>query len=523
MEARRASQASVAPLTTPPERKPPSSTVDDSRPNWFVGDYVRVDSSTAPGINRPDGYGFVVAVRGVGADTEIDVQYDAGNGGHLHKGISIEEAVTASLSFTFGSTSSRQHLKRRKVESPNRFTYAVPTSTTSARDTDSAETPQAALLRELRQAASTNRGKGWRRKDLKLGENKRLNQAEKQQLLMEAMLMDEFLAREKMNRHTKRGRGGTFGARKTKHNPITITYLVQHAWGMGKSYLRRLRNETTKAAKTSATAVPVIGAVPGKAASVPRGSVIESRPAARRIYTAKEMYINASCQTMALENLDSVSSAEYRRRRATASKQWEKCDSKTKALWENRAREHDERFPSIKPLLLEQLRQNPSISWERLAGAINNWCSASAIQRWLTSYLSYGTYSEMISPLLSVHQKTKHLAFARRLRGNWYRGSGKFLLINYDEKWFWGLVLRAAAKECPELGLNPRSFQTYHKKHINKVMVVAFTGFAYVDSMENGGVGLKLGCFRAEAPKIAAKMVRQSRKTEDGVRQLIIL
>jgi len=73
MEARRASQGSVAPLTTPPERKPPSSTVDDSRPNWFVGDYVRVDSSTAPGINRPDGYGFVVAVRGVGADTEIDV------------------------------------------------------------------------------------------------------------------------------------------------------------------------------------------------------------------------------------------------------------------------------------------------------------------------------------------------------------------------------------------------------------------------------------------------------------------
>ena len=54
-------------------------------------------------------------------------------------------------------------------------------------------------------------------------------------------------------------------------------------------------------------------------------------------------------------------------------------------------------------------------------------------------------------------------------------------------------------------------------------MVVAFTAFAFIDSMENGGVGLKLGCFRAEAAKIAAKMVRESRKTEDGVRQVIIL
>ena len=164
MEARRASQVSGTPLTTSPERKLPSSTVDDSRPYWRVGDYVRVDSCTAPGINRSDGYGFVVAVRGVGADTEIDVRYVAGDGGYLHKGISIEEAVTASLGSTFGPTSLRQHPKRRKVGSIDRFRLAVETSTTSTRKPESAKTPQAALISELQLAASTNRGKGWRRK-----------------------------------------------------------------------------------------------------------------------------------------------------------------------------------------------------------------------------------------------------------------------------------------------------------------------------------------------------------------------
>ena len=39
--------------------------------------------------------------------------------------------------------------------------------------------------------------------------------------------------------------------------------------------------------------------------------------------------------------------------------------------------------------------------------------------------------------------------------------AGKFLLINYDEKWMWRFVLRKYAKAVPELGVEQHDFSTY--------------------------------------------------------------
>jgi hypothetical protein len=96
-------------------------------------------------------------------------------------------------------------------------------------------------------------------------------------------------------------------------------------------------------------------------------------------------------------------------------------------------------------------------------------------------------------PLLSPLQKKKHVDFCVHLRNNWGLPRGKYLWIHYDEKWFYGMVLRANAKKCNELGLDKLTCFLYHKYHIDKVMAVAVTGFGFDGTVENGGDGLKIG------------------------------
>ena len=86
----------------------------------------------------------------------------------------------------------------------------------------------------------------------------------------------------------------------------------------------------------------------------------------------------------------------------------------------------------------------------------------------------------------------------------------------YDKKWFWGLVTRRGAKCCEELGINQQSFKAYHKCHINKVMAIAFTAFAFEDSIDNGGVGEKLKLIRAQGKKVASKTQKKAVRQDDG-------
>ena len=83
--------------------------------------------------------------------------------------------------------------------------------------------------------------------------------------------------------------------------------------------------------------------------------------------------------------------------------------------------------------------------------------------------------------------------------------------INFDEKWFYGCVPRMA-KRCEGLGLKMTNKLAVHKSHITKVMVLAVTGYAFVDNVENGGVGLKIGLYRAQAARVASRVVREGRR-----------
>ena len=80
----------------------------------------------------------------------------------------------------------------------------------------------------------------------------------------------------------------------------------------------------------------------------------------------------------------------------------------------------------------------------------------------------------------------------------------------------WGLVVRQYAKACKQFGLDRKVLKAYHRNHINKVMLTAFTAFAFEDSIENGGEAVKLGIFCAQSYKVAEKEVRESERQEDG-------
>jgi len=61
-------------------------------------------------------------------------------------------------------------------------------------------------------------------------------------------------------------------------------------------------------------------------------------------------------------------------------------------------------------------------------------------------------------------------------------------------------------------GYSPKEIRAHHKFHISKTMGIAFVGFAFIVSMENGGDGIKLHFTRAES----ARVTQKSYTSKDG-------
>ena len=61
-----------------------------------------------------------------------------------------------------------------------------------------------------------------------------------------------------------------------------------------------------------------------------------------------------------------------------------------------------------------------------------------------------------------------------------------------------------------------KAYKAYHKNHINKVIMTAFTTYAFMDSTENGGEVVKLGMLQAQSFKVAERTVREGVRQEDG-------
>ena len=508
---------------SPPDRKPflkfqfDINTAVEPTTILFEGMYVEVSGDSSPNMNRPWGCGFITGpVRHIGADSFVDVKYTvAYDGGRLHKNIHVMDDITIASyhqDMLMGVPQRAASLNQSRVEEEHEIAGDGRIKTE--------------ILIDLLKSGTRGR-KGWHRRDLQLNPKlikdaktkPQLNSAEKAQLMFEVEMLRAYQKWNGGNRHLLRNRQKKFKKRVTKHDPTSITYLTEEAWGLGSgsAYVRRLEKVIRKSAATNGidakTAnVMIVSLDDTKDSGIT--TVIDDYGLAETRYTAQYLYAIHRCRQQAVDNLDGIGMATYQARMKIARDAYDNMGDREKAPWIFKRREHLKLQPTIDGRLKEELRKNSSILYHQLETKILHWCSSLTIRRWVQSREGYKLFTERIIPLMNDEQKFKHLHFARHFRSNWDLGAGKYLLVHYDEKWFWGLVMRKNGKTFEDL--DNTTIRAYHKSHISKVMAIAVTGFGFEDNIENGGEAVNIAFTRCQSHKVAGRMQRASRKDENG-------
>ena len=257
-------------------------------------------------------------------------------------------------------------------------------------------------------------------------------------------------------------------------------------------------------------------------------SVITDRGMAQKVYTDKNMYA-WDMRRLLLDDKSSVTPEQSQQALVDAHSMWDQPCSECAAsmifcvhiedrhrFWAAEARKHDAFWPIVKDKIVEAFKENPTRTFDDAASSahVQNWCSGEAIARLFRSY-RYDSYLERCLPLMTKKQRLDSVKFSRFMRSNWGRGKGKYLWIAWDEKWFYGMVLRHA-KKCEQMGLKRAHLYAKHKNHFTKTMVLAMIGYAFEDHPENGGTGLMLGGYRVEGARVARKQQRETVFADDG-------
>ena len=461
-----------------------------------AGSYVFVEADLSPGMCSHGGTGFVTEVQGEGVQRTFAVKYDqsTAGGGKEESGISYSRLTEVPTPFAASKL-------QRKRNTPENFAKEnVPTP--------AAKPAPTGIQAILQQGYTNNRGNGWRAKDLGMhSDNRKYSGVFIQKLREDAKELQGLLSI-LSNTHESRGRGGLYKKRKSNYNPVSMKYLAK-AWGVGKNFPTTLLKQ-----QPPASSAPSPSTLP--AVNLP---VIDSKAAAKVKYTAKNMFISHRVRVRKAEEevyaYDNGKNNMAHVFREEAKAEWLSLPAADKVYWESRSRSQITRQEHIADNIIEAMRANPSKSFEQIASDIGNWCSASTIQKWIASKQGYTTYAQRTLPLLTKKQKEKHVTFSKKLRRNWDLPAQKILWIHYDEKWFFGWVNRCNAKMCEILGIERTHTYIYHKGHVEKVMAVAFTAYAFDGNVENGGDGIKLGLYRVQAARIAKRDVRESRRDEN--------
>jgi hypothetical protein len=118
-------------------------------------------------------------------------------------------------------------------------------------------------------------------------------------------------------------------------------------------------------------------------------------------------------------------------RRQWLRKQWateKEKDPSFGAAYDKRSWDHNERHKGAKRDLVELLNRNGRRSYTSLEKALNNWCSAKTIKRFLKSNPDYLTYSPNVRPLLSEGNRVKQVAFSKHVQNRWGLRAGVKIL-----------------------------------------------------------------------------------------------
>ena len=60
-------------------------------------------------------------------------------------------------------------------------------------------------------------------------------------------------------------------------------------------------------------------------------------------------------------------------------------------------------------------------------------------------------------------------------------------------------------------GVEHNVMKIYHKCHISKTMGIAVVGMAFEDSLENGGIGVKMLFHRTQSAKVAQRLTKNKK------------
>jgi len=364
------------------------------------------------------------------------------------------------------------------------------------------------LREHLQEGFLRNLGKGFRHKHFEGPNFTRFDRDT--QILVDLEVLEEIRKTEE-NSGLKllRNNNGCFKPRPTKFECFTVKYLAK-AWGISRRGIydiKKRRDEIQHSHGQNPT----------------NQSPIESIQAANIFYSPRNMYVNWRANQLQEERAyetEIIGESAGGTKRSTcldiAKANWTTLSSEEREVWNCRSRSQLAQQPFVRDQIINSLRRNPNKSFEKVAADIGHWCHATSVSNWFAKQESASYYGSMVVPLLTGPQKQRHVEFAKKVTSRWSLPPQKILWIHYDEKWFFGLVLRASEKRMEVLGLDYKYYQAYHMNYINKVMAIAVTAYAFDGSVENGGDGIKIGFYRAEAAKVAKKIQRKGRRDENG-------
>ena len=198
-------------------------------------------------MNRLEGFGWISSVRGVGAATLSDVQYDkAYDNGRTHKNIPVKHLAPIVFCADF-----HQQRAERVVEVVEEEDFEREEESLSVDD---------ALVKIL--LRSVKEPKGFHRRNLAINpvflsekEGKRpprINHLEKIQPCAENCVLNALMKNNpslgtcRHAREGKRNKGKFVNRRKV--DPLTQTHLLSHCWGVGANCYTRCKNEFERCA-----------------------------------------------------------------------------------------------------------------------------------------------------------------------------------------------------------------------------------------------------------------------------------
>jgi hypothetical protein len=155
----------------------------------------------------------------------------------------------------------------------------------------------------------------------------------------------------------------TFRKRVTQWEPLSLCYLSEVAWGVGKNFGRGLELKNNASASKKNTLV--------KSLRHP----IDNQQAALIWYTANRLFLNGYVQkkTQAENHLEYEKHSRFNESMLLAKQQWKRQTTVNRRVWEAKAQQHDAEQPYIRDHIIGILRAKSSKGFRQIVCEINDW------------------------------------------------------------------------------------------------------------------------------------------------------